>query len=218
MIHPDIEQTIIRIQTVANDCNRSALEIHTVAVTKTQEPEVLRPLHKHGLCTFGENRIEHLQMMAAQAPANSSFHFIGRLQSRQIKSIVPHVECIHSLASLKHLRTINSLCTELNKRMQVFIQVNTSGETQKDGIQAEELSFFLEQAQQYTAIDVCGLMCMAPKRAEVGDSAIHKYFAQTRMLAEAHKLPRLSMGMSGDYDIAIQEGATDLRIGSVFFI
>jgi len=207
---------------VSDHCRRLGRDpstIHLMAVTKNQDPGVLPPLAEAGLRLCGENRVEHLQQMRQAAPSELVFHFIGRIQSRQLKDIVPAVDAIHSLFQGNHIDRVQRLCQQLDRTMTVFIQVNTSGEPQKGGLVPEDLPAVLEQVRSSSHLKLLGLMCMAPDlgRPGISNDQVQACFGVTRDLAQQHGLDRLSMGMSGDYHLALAEGATDIRIGTRLF-
>lgn len=197
--------------------DHSALRL--IAVTKSQGPEALVELAAQGVRDFGENRVDHLEMMRAGAPPGVAFHAIGRIQGRQLRDIVAWCASLHSLCEADHLTKLSRLCVDVGRTLPVFVQVNTSGETAKAGLAPAALPRFLETARRQPGIDVVGLMTMAPEAAlaGAGPDPIRACFASLRELAAAHALPRLSMGMSQDFAVAIEEGATDIRVGTRLF-
>jgi PLP dependent protein len=205
------------ITAACRGCGRNPDEIRLIAVTKSQSRDVLPDLAEAGVRDFGENRVDHLEIMAAGAPADARFHHIGRIQSRQIPDIARLAACVHGLCQLDHAQRLAQACAAVGKRMPVFIQVNASGEASKSGIEPGALPVLLDALRSLADLDVLGLMTMAPL-LEGGDEAIvRRCFARLRDLAHGHGLKRLSMGMSGDFSLAIAEGATDVRIGSRLF-
>jgi pyridoxal phosphate enzyme (YggS family) len=206
---------------IAAACRRAGRlpdQVRLIAVTKEQTPGVLLDLAKAGLLDFGENRVEHLAEMHQRAPQRGRFHAIGRLQSRYLPKLAPLADCIHSLCDLDHVARLNTACERLGRRMDVFLQANTSGEMSKAGVAPGELTRLLDVARAAPCLQVVGLMTMAPA-AESGVDAgtIRRSFHDLRLLAQRHGLERLSMGMSDDFEIAIEEGATDVRIGRRLF-
>lgn len=206
------------IAAACHSAGRDPAEVRLIAVTKSQEPGVLGDLAAAGCMDFGENRIEHLATMAASAPQGARFHHIGRIQSRQIPDIARLSACVHGLSDADHAMRLGRACAALGKRMPVFIQVNASGEASKSGCEPSELPALLDAVRTVADLHVLGLMTMAPPIPEGGDVApIRQTFASLRELAQRHGLSRLSMGMSGDFPLAIAEGATDVRVGSRLF-
>jgi PLP dependent protein len=198
---------------------RDAQEVRLIAVTKEQTPDVLAPLAIAGVADLGENRVDHLEVMFAAAPS-ARFHFIGRVQGRQLPKLAPFCVAIHSLCEADHITRLGRACVELNRRIEVFIQVNVADDAAKAGVPIADLAQRIDLARSTAGLDVVGLMTMAPLAPEGGqadEATIRRCFATLRGLAEQHRLPRLSMGMSEDFQHAVAEGATDLRIGSRLF-
>lgn len=208
-----------RMTAACDRVGRRADEIRLIAVTKSQAPAVLAPLAAAGQFDFGENRLDHLDLMRAEAPDGARFHYIGRIQSRQLPKVAARCTALHSLAQHDHIDRLGRACAERDQPFPVFLQVNAAGEAQKAGLTAEALPAAIERVAAHSGLRLLGLMTMAPDRdlPEVGDDTVRRCFAAVRELAVAHGLPRLSMGMSGDFELAIEEGATDLRVGSVLF-
>ena len=161
-----------------------------------------------GLELLGENRAQDLEAKAAAHPGAFRWHFIGQLQSRRVRSLVPHVELIHSVAS-------DSASEQLGRHappgFEVLVEVNVAGEESKAGIRPAELGAFIDRCP----VEVAGLMTMPPPATDAQDSRPH--FAALRELAAEHGLRELSMGTSQDYAIAVEEGATIVRVGAVLF-
>lgn len=209
-----------RIAAAAASSGRGPADIRLIAVTKLQDPGVLAQLAALGVHDYGENRLDHLEEMRVHTPPDSRFHYIGRVQSRQFSGIVPACVSLHSLAEERHVTKLANACRRAERRLPVFVQVDTAGEEQKAGVAPADLPRMLDTVRQADdALELLGLMCMAPDRGLPGidDDRIRHCFARLRELAEDNHCQRLSMGMSGDYEIAISEGATDVRIGSTLF-
>ncbi|MDO4432711.1 MAG: YggS family pyridoxal phosphate-dependent enzyme [Aerococcaceae bacterium] len=192
-----------------------------IAVTKTVSSDVMRALYAVGATRFGENRAESLlQKQADLQDLAIEWHFIGRLQTRQVKTILPYIDYLHSLDRMKLAHEIQKRAT---KPVNCFVQVNVSGEVSKAGFAPEEVMEVVEQLADYDAIRVVGLMTMAPENAN--EQQLRAYFSQLKALQTAvakqqwshAPCTELSMGMSGDYLIALEEGATYVRIGTALF-
>ncbi len=204
-------------RTIAEACRRVGRDpagVRLIAVTKSQGPEVLPQLLAAGITDFGENRIDHLAEMHPHATAGR-FHFIGRVQGRQLAKLVPLATALHSLCDVDHLDRLARACADRKEPFAVFIQVNASGETAKAGIDPGAVAEFLARVRRYPHLDPIGLMTMAQEGAAIDD--LRQTFRRLRTCAERHSLPRLSMGMSQDFPIAIEEGATDIRVGTSLF-
>jgi len=204
-----------RIEAAAHRAGREDAEwIRILAVTKDHGPEVIPGLLKSGLRDFGENRIEHLQHMIGHADG-ASFHYIGRVQSRQFSKLVPICRSLHSLADPDHIERLEATCERAGHRLEVFIQVNPGDDPKKAGAPTKLLPAMVKSVRAAEHLDLQGLMCMAPLGAD--DERVRECFATCRLWADEHELARCSMGMSADYEIAVEEGATDLRIGSALY-
>lgn len=189
-----------------------------IAVTKSVGIDVANALYEEGIRHFGENRPDSLLEKVRAMPADAKFHFIGTLQTRKVKQIINHVTAIHSLDRL-------SLAEEINKRssqvVECFVQVNTSGETSKHGLEIKEVIPFIENCKHYPHIRIIGLMTMAPLTEE--EDVVRETFRHLRKLRDEvmgigydhAPCTELSMGMSNDYPIAVEEGASFVRIGTV---
>ncbi len=219
-----ITANLLAIRSAIDDaCARAGRDpqgVGLIAVTKQEGPQVIASLVAAGAGDLGENRVDHLELMHAAAAGTARFHFIGRVQGRQLAKLVPNCVSIHSLCESEHIERLGRACVAQGRRMEAFIQVNVADDAAKAGVPPAALSERLELAQRTAGLDIVGLMTMAPLTAEGGQADEHTVrtcFATLRALAEQHRLPRLSMGMSEDFEHAIMEGATDLRIGSRLF-
>lgn len=212
-----------RIFAAARRSGRDPESIRLIAVTKSVDPLIARELHAAGVADFGENR---LQAAAPKLEALSDlpirWHFIGRLQTNKARRVLEHFEEIHSLDRLDLLEALERIPEEqLPKRVRVYLQVNVSGETTKAGVTPEEARRLAERLQVSRHVDWVGLMTLAPESAD--PESARPVFAGLRELGERLRDEfglgslRLSMGMSNDYPVAVEEGATDVRVGSALF-
>jgi pyridoxal phosphate enzyme (YggS family) len=206
-----------QITEAAERSDRDPGRVNVVAVTKYVSVERTQEALDAGLTHFGESRDEGLLKKVEALGSTPSWHFIGTLQSRKVKEVLPFVDYIHSLDR-------RSLAKEINKRadkeINCFVQVNVSGEESKHGLSLDATLPFIESLQEFSSIKVIGLMTMAPHTDDV--NKIRSVFKQLRELGERIQnlslehapCNELSMGMSNDYEIAVEEGATYVRIGS----
>jgi PLP dependent protein len=192
------------IAAAAQKAGRDPDDVELLAAVKYVALEEMGVLAEAGLTLVGENRAQELAAKATAHP-ELRWHFIGQLQSRKVKQILPYVELIHSVASDSALRQLE---THGTPETEILVEVNVAGEEGKAGIAPEELGAFIERA----AVKVSGLMTMPPFSEDPEDSRRH--FAALRELAGAHGLTRLSMGTSQDFAVAVEEGATIVRVGS----
>ena len=186
----------------------SGREVQVLAAVKYLAVDELNALAEAGVQLLGENRAQDLIAKAEAHPGRFTWDFIGQLQSRKVKILLPWVRYIHSVASDSALR---QLARHGTPETRVLIEVNVAGEEGKSGIAPSELPGFLERSP----VAVVGLMTMPPLAA--GPEQSRPYFAALRDLAERHGLPELSMGTSQDYLVAVQEGATIVRLGTVLY-
>ncbi len=181
--------------------------VQILAAVKYVPLEQLGTLAEGGIELVGENRAQDLEAKAAAHP-EFRWHFIGQLQSRKVKQIVPHVELIHSVASDSALRQLEKHGTPETKAL---VEVNTAGEDAKAGIAPHELGDFIARCP----VTVTGLMTMPPFTDDPEASRPH--FAALKRLADEHGLRELSMGTSQDYRVAAEEGATIVRLGTILY-
>jgi pyridoxal phosphate enzyme (YggS family) len=193
-------------------------------VTKYVEPDAIRPLVAAGCRLLGENRPQHLwQKAEALADLPVTWHLIGHLQRNKVRRTVPLVAMIESADSPRLVATIDEAAAGLDRRVPLLLEVNVSGEEAKHGFEPDAVRPFLDELPGYRHVEVRGLMCMA--RWGGGEDAARRDFAALRELRERLRphcpegvvLDELSMGMSGDFEAAIEEGATLVRIGSALY-
>jgi pyridoxal phosphate enzyme (YggS family) len=197
-----------QIAAAAERAGRAPADVDLLAAVKYVEAEDLGALAEAGITLLGENRAQALEAKCAATGDRFRWHFIGQLQSRKVKQILPLVELIHSVASDSALRQLERHATPATE---VLVEVNLAGEEGKAGIAPDALPDFLARCP----VRVVGLMTMPPFAEDAEESRPH--FAALRRLAEEHDLRHLSMGTSQDYVVAVEEGATIVRIGSVLF-
>ena len=212
------------LQEIKNKIAHSKIKI--VAVTKYFGLEGIKAGYEAGLRDFGESRavdaIHKIEELPEDIRQNSTFHFIGHLQSNKAAKVVKYFDVIQSVDSLKLARIISKEACLLKKREKILLQVNNAGEEQKSGYTKEALKNDLGEILKLEGLDVIGLMNIAPLGAD--KDTLHKLFKDIRdfrdSLEEEFKiqLPELSMGMSDDYETALKEGATIIRIGRKLFI
>ena len=199
-----VERAREAIAAAAARAGRDPGEVELLAAVKYLAVEQVGLLLDAGVTVLGENRAQALEEKAAAWP-QARWHFIGRLQSRKVKQILPHVELIHSVASDSALRELGKHGTA---DTEILVEVNLAGEEGKAGISEPDLDAFIDRSPAR----VVGLMTMPPLARDPEDSRRH--FARLRELAEARGLRHLSMGTSQDFAVAVEEGATIVRLGS----
>jgi PLP dependent protein len=202
-----------------------ARRVTLVAVSKTKPAEDILELYHLGQRDFGENYVQELVDKAAQLPKDIRWHFIGHLQTNKVKLIAPFVQLIHGVDSLKLLKEINKEAAKNNRVIDCLLQIHIAQEETKFGLDEEELELLIGQliAMPMSNIRVTGLMGMASFTDNLNNVAAE--FRKLKEFFDHHakpqtsnmKLETLSMGMSGDYKVAIEEGSTMVRIGSLLF-
>lgn len=204
-----------RIGTAAREAGRDPASVTIVAVSKTFGADEIKPLIKAGHRTFGENRVQEAQGKWPALKTEYSdlkLHLIGPLQSNKTRDAVELFDAIHSLDRPKIAKALADEMLHRKKRLELFVQVNTGEEPQKAGITPREAGAFVRHCREDLKLEIAGLMCIPPVEEE---PAIH--FAFLAKLAKELGLKGLSMGMSGDFETAVQFGATHVRIGSALF-
>jgi pyridoxal phosphate enzyme (YggS family) len=210
-----------RIVAAAEACGRNPAEIQLVAVSKTHAVETLREAFEAGQNVFGESRVQEVLPKIDALPAAIEWHFIGHLQTNKIRKVVGRFALFHGVDNRNLALQMNRIAGELGVSAEVLLEVNVSGEETKFGFSPEALKPALEELLPLPFLRVRGLMTMAPYSDN--PETARPFFAKLRELRDAlaastgHPLPELSMGMSGDFEQGIAEGATIVRVGSAIF-
>lgn len=209
------------IAVAARKSGRAADDIELVAVSKTHDPEAIREVAEAGQVLFGESRVQEAKAKIPVLPARLRWHFIGHLQKNKIRAALPFFELFHSVDSLDVAQQFQRIADEEGQRPKVLLEVNVASEATKFGFKPDALESQMEDLVALDRLEIAGLMTMAPLAPEAEHS--RPYFQQLRELRDRLErdagvgLPHLSMGMSGDYGVAIEEGATLVRVGSAIF-
>lgn len=234
-ITDNIHEVRQRIQSACLKAGRNVDEVTLIAVSKTNPAEAIIEAFAAGAQHFGENRVEEAEtkipLVNAQVSKPPTWHMIGHVQSRKAKDVVPLFQYVHSVDTLKLAQKFSTLSVEQGKRLEVLLEVNVSGEEAKSGFTAvnwasdepvkRELWSQIEQVLALPGIHVRGLMTMAPIVPDPEEA--RPVFASLAKLKRAFEtdfsvsLPDLSMGMTDDYPVAIEEGATFVRVGRAIF-
>jgi pyridoxal phosphate enzyme (YggS family) len=203
-VRANLERVHREIRSTARDPE----QVEILAAVKYVPAEELDVLAEAGIALVGENRAQELEQKADAHPERFTWDFIGTLQSRKVKRLLPYVRYIHSVATDSALSQLERHGTP---ETEVLVEVNIAGEEGKSGVSPDELGAFLHRCP----VTVVGLMTMPPFATDPEQSRPH--FAALRRLAERHELKHLSMGTSQDYLVAVEEGATIVRLGSVLY-
>jgi PLP dependent protein len=210
-----------RIAAACARAGRSRDEVTLVAVSKTQPPEVVAEAAALGLRVFGENKVQEARAKIPECPGHLAWHLVGHLQSNKAKFAVELFEVIHSVESEKLARTLDAAAEAAGRTLRVLLEVNVSGEGSKFGVKPEDAPALLEAINACPRLVLGGLMTMAPFAPEAEKA--RPYFRRLRELRDGWAretgipLEDLSMGMSGDFEPAVEEGATLIRIGTSIF-
>jgi PLP dependent protein len=224
MIADNIRIVKEKIALAARNAGREAQDIKLVAVSKHFSADAICEAFAAGQIFFGENYIQEIQSKKGLAPKGAVFHFIGHLQSNKAKNAIETCEMIETLDSFKLAKALHNQLEKLNKSLDILIQVNIGNDPDKTGVTADKAEELLNSINLLTRLRVCGLMTMPPLVTDPELSRPH--FRNLRLLAK-HLMekslfphvskPELSMGMSDDFHIAIEEGATIVRVGTAIF-
>ena len=217
-----LEEVRGRIARACAKVGRNPEEVEIVAVTKTHGVEVVREAWEAGLGIVGENKVQETAWKRPASPAGPEWHLIGHLQGNKVRAALELFDFIHSVDSVKLLDRIETIAAETGAHPRILLEVNVSGEKSKSGLRPDEAGALVEHLMaNCPRVTLEGLMTMAPF-AEDPEEA-RPYFRRLRELRDelerqyAIRLPRLSMGMSGDYEVAVEEGATWVRLGTALF-
>jgi PLP dependent protein len=211
-------------QRIAEACSRAGRDpasVTLLAVTKTHPPEVVRAAAEIGLTLFGENKVQEAKAKIPSCPGRLRWHMIGHLQSNKCRDAVELFEMIQSVDSLRLAEEINRRAEQAAKTMPILVEVNVVGEASKFGYPPGRLLAELEQVNALPRLEVHGLMTVPPWTPE--PEKVRPVFRELRELKQKCEqilgapLPHLSMGMSGDFEVAIEEGATMVRLGTALF-
>jgi len=210
-----------RIRDACQRAGRDENSVQLLAVSKTHPAEAIQETVNAGQIFFGESKIQEAKAKIPLSPGKARWHFIGHLQSNKVRDAVELFEMIQSVDSLNLAKEISKRCEQAAKTMPILLEVNVAGEGSKFGYKPEQLLAELEKINSLPKIEVHGLMAIPPYATDAEKS--RPYFQRLRELKSqceeilAATLPHLSMGMSGDFEIAIEEGATIVRVGTALF-
>jgi len=210
-----------RIRTACDRSGRDPASVTVLAVTKTHPPETVKAAVEAGQFLFGENKVQEAKAKIPLCPCKARWHFIGHLQTNKCRDAVHFFEMIQSVDSLALAQEIHKRAEQAAKTMPVLLEVNEAGEASKFGYAPDRLLAEFAELNALPRIEIHGLMTVPPWTAE--PEKVRPHFRRLRDLKEQCEqilgapLPHLSMGMTGDFEIAIEEGATIVRIGTALF-
>lgn len=210
-----------RIETAAVRAGRSADSVRLVAVSKTHPPEIVREAVAEGLTVFGESRIQEAKAKIPELPGKLEWHFIGHLQTNKAREVVELFQMVQSVDSIRLARELDQCAERASRTLPVLLECNVSGESTKFGFKPDEVMAALGELNAMRRLEIRGLMTMAPFFEEPQEARpVFRALRELRdRLQQQHgiPLPELSMGMTNDFEVAIEEGATMVRIGTAIF-
>jgi pyridoxal phosphate enzyme (YggS family) len=222
-IKSNVEQIMGRVEKAAQKSGRSAKDITVIGVTKTVEPERIENAINAGIVDLGENRVQELLEKYDKINNRCVWHLIGHLQTNKVKYIIDKVSLIHSLDRIELAREIQKRAEKAGRIMDVLVEVNIAEEESKFGIRKNETSEFMKELSKFGNIRVKGLMTIAPV-AENTESVRYVFRELRKLLIDIKQenidnidMAYLSMGMSNDFEVAIEEGSNMVRIGTAIF-
>ena len=220
-IAKNLDRVREQIATAAAKSGRSAEDVELLAISKTHPVESVREAIEAGQTLFGESRVQEARAKIPELPSNIRWHFVGHLQKNKVRPALPLFEMIHSVDSLALAHDINRIAEGEGLYPRVLLEVNVAGEGSKFGFAPGQLREQMEELLALPRLSMEGLMCIPPLAVESEDS--RKFFVEVRALRDSLeqeftlKLPQLSMGMTQDFSIGIEEGATLVRVGTAIF-
>ena len=220
-IAQNLERVREQIAQAAAKAGRVVKDVELVAITKTHPADKVREAVEAGQTLFGESRVQEARAKIPELSSNVRWHFVGHLQKNKVRQALPLFEMIHSVDSLALAQDINRIADEEGLYPRVLLEVNVAGEGSKFGFAADQLRQQMEALLALGRLSIEGLMCIPPLAAESEDS--RKFFVEVRELRDSlekefnMKLQQLSMGMTQDFPIGVEEGATLVRVGTAIF-
>ena len=223
MIRQNIESVEERICAACKRAGRDRAGVHLICVTKTKPEEMLQEAYEAGQRDFGENKVQEICRKKPNLPQDVRWHMIGHLQRNKVKQLIGQTVMIHSVDSIRLAETISAEALKAGITIPVLIEVNMAGEDSKFGVSPDETEALVRAASALEGIKVSGLMTIAPYTDDPETN--RPYFAGLRELAvdigqkciDNVSMSVLSMGMTGDFEVAIEEGATHIRVGTGIF-
>ena len=209
-----------RIASAAARAGKDPASVRIVGVTKTHPVEICAEAFAAGISDLGESYIQEWTAKCDAAPAEIRWHLIGRIQRRKAKEIARRagrVALVHSLDDLDLAEALDRRLVEANARLACLVEVHATDEPEKGGVAPGELASFLSALRAFPRLDIRGLLAMGPRASQDDPEASRSAFRLAAELARANGLPELSMGMSGDLEVAVETGATIVRIGTDLF-
>lgn len=223
MIKENLAHVQENIKAACKRAGRDEKEVTLIAVSKTKPVEMIREAIEYGIIDFGENKVQEMCNKMEVIPEKLNWHLIGHLQTNKVKYVVDKAYLIHSVDSIKLASTINELAHKKGVVCNILVEVNVAGEESKFGIKPSECESFIREISRYKNIKVRGLMTIAPFVENPEDNRVH-FASLKKLLVDINRknidnvsMDVLSMGMTNDYEVAVEEGATLVRVGTGIF-
>lgn len=222
-IKENLDNVLSRIKVAAEKSGRKAQDIKLIAVTKTVDVERIKSVYDYGILDLGENRVQELLEKYDKLDSSCRWHLIGHLQTNKVKYIIDKVDMIHSVDSIELAKEINNRATKAGKKMNILLQVNVSGEESKFGISLDKVDEYVKIISQFNNVSLKGMMTIAPYAENTEEiryvfkKLYDKYIDIKQKKLDNVSMDYLSMGMSNDFEVAIEEGANIVRIGTDIF-
>ncbi len=223
VISRNVSSVLERVEAAASKMGRTGDSVKVVAVSKTHDVEKIIAAAEAGIDTFGENYVKEAEMKIAAVGGDLNWHLVGHLQVNKAKKAVKLFDVIETVDSIRVAQVISTRALSIGKKLKVLVQVNIAEESSKWGVLRHDLVPLLEEISLLPGIEIAGLMTIPPYTEDMDEA--RSYFASLRQLQEninalnmsGVSLRELSMGMSHDYEVAIEEGATIIRVGTAIF-
>ena len=223
MLKENLSSVEARISEACARCGRQRDEVKLIAVSKTKPAEMIQEVYDTGIREFGENKPQEIREKHALLPQDIHWHMIGNLQRNKIKYVIERACMIHSIDSVSLAEAVSQEAVKRDLVMPVLIEVNMAGEDAKGGIKPEETEDFIRTVSKLPNIRIDGLMTIAPFTDQPEDNRVY-FRGLKKLLVDINaknidnvSMRELSMGMTGDYEVAIEEGATMVRVGTAIF-
>lgn len=219
----NLDNVMLRVRAAAERSGRSLEDIKVIAVTKTVDVARINDVYEYGLRDMGENRVQELLEKYDKLPSDIKWHLIGHLQTNKVKYIADKVEMIHSVDSIELAKEIDKRAARLQRKVNILLQVNVSGEETKFGISPDQVDEYISELSRMENISIKGLMTIAPYAQDPQDvrpvfrKLYNIYIDIKSKRYDNVSMDYLSMGMSNDFEVAIEEGANIVRIGTSIF-
>ncbi|MES2997079.1 MAG: YggS family pyridoxal phosphate-dependent enzyme [Verrucomicrobiota bacterium] len=220
-IAANLEDIRARMESACRRAGRNPQEVELLAVSKTVPLAAIAEAAVAGQRIFAESRLQELEAKLPDCPPRLEWHFIGSVQRNKVRKIIEHCAVVHAVDSVRLATYINGVAAEEDLQPRIFLQINVGNEASKGGFAVAAIESALEAIAGLSHLAVAGLMCIPPE--EKSAEAARLWFSKLRNMRDhlehstGMKLPGLSMGMSGDFEVAIEEGATHVRVGSAIF-